>query len=225
MCTSSSTWQDFLTSSRQISALVGSDDADVFGASCWKSFCLPPLVRLFIIFSSCWIFPDITVKCVRMKNRHLLTSSTPGFHGHIPWFRSTRTLVLSLTRSVSAILSFHVFILAFPSKFSEWPFWFFLDIHRHVALSLFCAMQVLRILGSLLCVREFTCPQTRRRLFWVQTSGALSTTILGNGSPAPLSAVTFCVNFNSGVTFYHGVPQTSQFVDSQASLSVCLVQL
>ena len=59
------------------------------------------------------------------------------------------------------------------------------------------------------------------------TSGALSTTILGNGGPAPsLSAVTFFVNFNSGATICHGVEhRPSQFVDSQASLSVCLVQL
>ena len=45
--------------------------------------------------------------------------------------------------------------------------------------------------------------------------------------PAPsLSAVTFFVNFNSGATICHGVPhKPSQFVDSQESLSVCLVQL
>ena len=51
------------------------------------------------------------------------------------------------------------------------------------------------------------------------TSGALSTTILGNGGPAPSSsAVTFFVNFDSGATICH-------FVASHASLSVCLVQL
>ena len=46
------------------------------------------------------------------------------------------------------------------------------------------------------------------------TSGALSTTILGNGGPAPsLSAVTFFVSFNSGATICHGVPhRPSQFV-------------
>ena len=45
--------------------------------------------------------------------------------------------------------------------------------------------------------------------------------------PAPsLSAVTFFVNCNSGATICHGVPhKPSQFVNSQASLSVCLVQL
>ena len=56
---------------------------------------------------------------------------------------------------------------------------------------------------------------------------SFSTTILGSGGPAPsLSSVTFFVNFNSGATSCHGVPhKPSQFVDSQASLSVCLVQL
>ena len=59
------------------------------------------------------------------------------------------------------------------------------------------------------------------------TSGALSTTILGNGSPAPsLSAVSFFVNFNSGATICHGMPhKPSQSVNAQASLKVCLVQL
>ena len=41
-----------------------------------------------------------------------------------------------------------------------------------------------------------------------------------------LSAVTFLVSLNSGATICHGVPhKPSQHVDSQASLSVCLVQL
>ena len=67
--------------------------------------------------------------------------------------------------------------------------------------------------------------KTQNLLGW--TSGALSTTILSNGGPASsLSAVTFFANFNSGATIYHGVPhKPSQFVASQASLSVCLVQL
>ena len=100
-------------------------------------------------------------------------------------------------------------------------------IHRYVALSLVHAMQALHILGSLPCVRELQCPQTKRRTFWVQLSGALSITSLGNGGPAPsLSAVAFFVNFNSGATICHGVQhKPSQFVDSQASLNVCLVQL
>ena len=48
---------------------------------------------------------------------------------------------------------------------------------------------------------------------------------LAMGGPAPLSAVTFFVSLNSGATICHGVPhKPSQFVESQASLSVCLVQ-
>ena len=63
--------------------------------------------------------------------------------------------------------------------------------------------------------------------FLCSTSGALSTTILSNGGPAPsLSAVTFFVNLNSGATICHGVPhKPSQSVDSQAPLSVRLGQL
>ena len=39
------------------------------------------------------------------------------------------------------------------------------------------------------------------------TSRILSTTVLGNGGPAPsLSAVTFFVNFFSGATICHGLP-------------------
>ena len=59
------------------------------------------------------------------------------------------------------------------------------------------------------------------------TSDALSSTIFDNASPAPsLSAATFFVNFNSGVIICHEVShKPSQFVDSQASLSVCLVRL
>ena len=101
-----------------------------------------------------------------------------------------------------------------------------LGIHRFVALSLFHAMQALHILDSLPFVHALQHLQTSRKISWVQTSGALSTTILGNGGPAPsLSAVTFFVNLNSGATMCHGVPhKPSQFVDSQASLSVCLGQ-
>ena len=45
-------------------------------------------------------------------------------------------------------------------------------------------------------------------------------------SAPSLSAGTFFVNFHSGATICHGVPhKPAKFVDSQASLSVCLVQL
>ena len=37
-----------------------------------------------------------------------------------------------------------------------------------MALSLFQAMRALHILDKLLCVRELQCPQTKRRIFWVQ---------------------------------------------------------
>ena len=80
---------------------------------------------------------------------------------------------------------------------------------------------------NLQCVHEPLYLLTKRRIFSAQSTGALSTTILGNGGPASsLSAVTLFVNFNSGATIYHGFPhKPSKFVDSQASLSVCLLQL
>ena len=88
-------------------------------------------------------------------------------------------------------------------------------------------MQALRILGSLQCVRELQCPQTRRGIFWVQLLVLFQPQFLAMGVPLLLlSAVTFFVNFNSGTTSCHGVPhKPSQFVDAQASLSVFLVQL
>ena len=96
-----------------------------------ESYSLLQLVRLF--FTCClWSsfanvdvshsvlfvlgFPDVTARCVCMPNRHLLISSIPGFHRHVPAHRSPRALFLSITRSVSAILSLYAFILALPLK-------------------------------------------------------------------------------------------------------------
>ena len=74
---------------------------------------------------------------------------------------------------------------------------------------------------------SFNVPQTKRRIFLVRPLALFQPTTLGNGGPAPpLSAGTFFVYFNSGATICHGVShKPSKFVDSQASLSVCLVQL
>ena len=44
---------------------------------------LPTWMSL-ILSSSCWVFSGVTARCVRMSNRHLLSSSIPGFHRHIP---------------------------------------------------------------------------------------------------------------------------------------------
>ena len=70
-------------------------------------------------------------------------------------------------------------------------------------------------------------PMSRRQdvgIFWAQTSGALSTTILGNGGSPPLalSAVTFFVNFNSGATICHGVPHKTIPVRRFPSITQCL---
>ena len=80
---------------------------------------------------------------------------------------------------------------------------------------------------NLQCFRELQCPQTKRRIFKAQPPALFQQQSLAMEGPAPsLSDVTFFVNFKSGATICHGVPhKPSQFVNSQASLSVCLVQL
>ena len=45
---------------------------------------LSPTWMSLIIFSSCWVFCDVTARCVRISNRHLLIISVPGLHWHIP---------------------------------------------------------------------------------------------------------------------------------------------
>ena len=88
-------------------------------------------------------------------------------------------------------------------------------------------MQVPHSLDNLQCVRELQCPQTKRRIFQAQPPALFQPQSLAMGVPLLLfSAVTFFVSFNSGAAICHRVPhKPSQFVDSQASLSVCLVQL
>ena len=192
----------------------------------FKSYSLPQLVTLF--FACCLlssfanvdvphsvlfvlVFSDVTARCVRMSNRHLLIISVPGFHWHIAKLELSRALFLSLTRSVSAILSCMHSSLLFPSKFSQWSFWFSLGIRRHVALSLFHAMQALHTLDSLQCVHDLGYPQKRRRIFWVQP--------LALFQPQSLAME---VHLLLCQLWPH---RPSQFVDSQASLSVSLVQL
>ena len=84
-------------------------------------------------------------------------------------------------------------------------------------------MQALRIMGSLQCVRELQCLQTRRRIIWVQLLALFQPQFLAMGGSSPsLSTVTFFVNFNSGATICHGVPhRRSQFVGSP-SITQCL---
>ena len=112
-------------------ATVGSEDAAALGASCSNrtvfltlSGCsslaasdpLLPTWMSLILSSSCWsslMSPPDASAC-----RTAIGSSSlfPGSLGASPALRSTRSLFLSFTRSVSAILSLYAFILAFPVK-------------------------------------------------------------------------------------------------------------
>ena len=181
---------------------------------------LLPTWMSLVLSPSCWVFCDVSARCVRMSNRHLLIISVPGFHKHISCTSlnsSSFPLFHSLCLGDSVSVRIHP-CFSRRSSLND----------RSDSLSAFVIMWLCCF--SMRCkrctswtasrVRELQCPLG-------STSGALSTTILGNGGPASsLSAVTFFVNFNSGATICHGVPhKPSQFVDSQASLSVCPVQL
>ena len=122
-----------------------------------------------ILSSSCWVFSDVTARCVHLSNRHLLIISVFKYPRHIPctmlnWssFPFFHSLCLGDSVFVRILPCF------FPWKFSQWSFWFALGSRHYVDLSLFYAMQALHSLGSLQCVRGLQCPQTRRRIFWVQ---------------------------------------------------------
>ena len=102
----------------------------------------------------------------------------PGSKSTSPAPRPTRALSLCFTRFVSASLSLYAFILAFPVNDRSDS----LGIRHYVALSPFHAMQALHSLGSLQCVRELQCPQTRRRIFWVEPLALFQPQSLAMGS-------------------------------------------
>ena len=134
-----------------------------------KSYCLPQLGSIGECLSFCPLRAGF-LSCHRQMRppaHRLWFSGTPGTY---PAPRPTRALFFSFTRSVSTILSLYAFILAFPVKVLS-----MIDrsdslttIRQFVPLPLFHAMQALHSLCSLQCVRELQCPQTRRRIFWVQ---------------------------------------------------------
>ena len=90
-----------------------------------KSYCLPQFVRLFF---TCWLWSsftnvddsqslffvlvihDVTARCVRVSNRHLLIVFITGFHGHIPCtslYLSSSPLSDSLSLSDSVLVCIH----------------------------------------------------------------------------------------------------------------------
>ena len=174
--------------------------------------------------------PLRVVSLPRHMRPHVAPPSAPHSWGSTstsPAPRSTRALFLLFTRCVSAILSLYASILAFPVKVLSM---IVLSRSRHSSscgfVALPCDASAAQPGRPPVCPRASMSADKTWNLLG-SNSGALSTTILGNGSPAPsLSAVTLFVNVNSGATICHGVPhKPSKFVDSQAPLSVCLVQL
>ena len=148
----------------------------------------------------------------------------PPTHSRVPWAHPlhslhTRALFLSFTRSVLAILSLYVFILDLPVKILSI---IVLIRSRH---SLLCGVVAHSCNVSAAQPGLDVCRQHVE--FFSSTSGIISTTILGNGGPAPsLSDAAFCVNFNSRATICHAMPhKPSQFVAFHASPTVCLVQM
>ena len=112
------------------------------------------------------------LRCHRQMRQHVepppAISSIPRFLGTSPAPRPTRALFLSRTRSVSAILSLYAFILAFPVKVLSM---IVLILSRHSSLCGFVAFPCNASAahpGSLPCVRELQCPQTRRKIFWAE---------------------------------------------------------
>ena len=159
--------------------------------------------------------------------RHLFIISVPGFHRHIPCTSlNSSSFPLFHSLCLGDLVSVRIHI-CFSRQGSSM---IVLIRCRHSSLCGFVALPC--DASAAQTGQPPVCPWASMSAdeTWNlpgSTSGALSTTILGNDCPAPsLSAVTFFVSFNSGAPICHGVPDTpSQFVDSQASLTVCHVQL
>ena len=112
------------------------------------------------------VFPDVTARCVRVSNRHLLISSTPGFHRHIPCTSLYTSSFFSLWLALSQRFCLFRIHPCFSRQGS-------LD-DRSDSLSAFIVVWLCRISmrcqhrtsWTLPCVRELQCPQTN-----VESSG------------------------------------------------------
>ena len=78
---------------------------------------LLPTWMPLMLFSSCWVFSEVTARYVRMSNRHLLIISVPGFHRHISC-TSLNSSSFSLALSQRFFLCMHSSLL-FQSRFSQ----------------------------------------------------------------------------------------------------------
>ena len=137
------------------------------------------------------------------------SSLFPGSMGTSPAPRSTRALFLSLTHSVSAILSLYAFILPFPVKVLSM---IVLILSQHSSLCGFVA---------------FPCDATSRVTVsfnvWGQNTESSGFNFWCSfiHNPWQCGSRSFFVSCD----FLSKLPFWGHFVDSQASLSVCLVQL
>ena len=189
---------------------------------------LPTWMSLILSVLFVLVFSDVTARYVRMSNRHLLISVF-SYHMHIPC-NSLNSSSFPLFDSLC--LSDFVFVRIHPcfsrqSSLNDCPDSLSLHSSLRGFVAFFHAMQALRILGSLQCVRELQHLRTSRRIFWVQLLELFQPQSLAMVVPLLLFvSCDFLGQLQSGATICHGVPhKPSQFVDSQASLSVCLVQL
>ena len=176
-------------------ATVGSEDAAALGASCSNrtviltlSGCFSPAASdpllptwmSLILSSSCWVFCDVTARCVRMSNRHLLLISVFGSRKHIPCtsFNSS-SFPLSLALSQRFCLCIHP-CFSRQGSLND----------RSDSLSAFVIMWLCR--SSMRCERRtpwttssvsvsFSVRSQNVESSRLRRPGALSTTILGSG--------------------------------------------
>ena len=194
---------------------------------------LLPIWMSLTLSSSCWVFSDVTARCVRMSDRHLLITSVPDSIGTSPAPCATRFFSLF----DSLCLSDSVFIRIHPCFSRQGPL---NDRSDSLSLSLH---------SSLCGCVAFPCDASAAhpgqppvsfnvRRQSVESSGfsfwcSFNHNPLQWGSRSSfVSCETFSVNLNSGATMCHGVPhKPSQLVDSQAyrlvsvSSNFCLAQL
>ena len=182
----------------------------LFTSTC--SVVLHVLSPILFSFWSCSLSSSPNATACRPASSSLF----PGCIGTSPAPLSTRLFSFFHSLCLSDSLSLYASILALPVKV--------LDTHCCVVSSLFCATSALHNPDNLKCglnvSRHYV--EASRLNLWNSC----------NCNPqkwcdAPsLSDLIFFVNFNSRDAICHGVPhKPSQFVESHASFSGCLVQL
>ena len=180
-----------------------------------------------VLFVSCF-FCDVTARCVRMSNRHLLITSVPGFHRHIP---CTSLNSSSFPLFHSLCLSDSVFVCIHPCFSRQGSL-----NDRSDSLSAFVIMWLCR--SSMRCKRSTAWTTSSVSVSFnvrrqnVESSSAqplalFSTTILGKGGAPSLSAVTSSSEPPFATECHTNLPSSS--IPKHHSVSVssnfCLAQL